>query len=70
VGLSVLVCFCCSKWRTLHQPLVEEDFGVVLVTVAEVEVVDVGVEEAEVAGVVEVEKKETRNGSLLQSLGV
>jgi len=43
---------------------------VVLVTVAEVEVVDVGVEEAEVAGVVEVEKKETRNGSLLQSLGV
>jgi len=62
--------FCCSKWRTLHQPLVEEDSGEVLVTVAEDVDVVVGVEEAEVAGVVEAERKETRNGSLSQSLDV
>jgi len=64
-------CFwCCSKWRTLHQPLVEEDFGVVLATVAVVEDVDVGVVEVEVAGEVVAEKRETRNGSLSQSSDV
>jgi len=53
----------------LHQPLVEveEDLGVVLVTVVVVEGVDVGVVEAEVVGVVVVERKVTRNGSPSQS---
>ena len=68
VIICVLVCFCNSKWRTLHQPLVEEDFEVVLVTVDVVEGVDVGGVEAEEAGEVVVERKEIRNGFLLQSL--